>query len=116
MDYNELKKENERLKVEIDTYHAFYESFNMYDIAISDGYGYLSEMYSELLKAKIKNPNNPAVINQEDRIIKLLNIFSGMTGLNNKCHSLSLRFKHINQELFNVKNELDAIKKAINEQ
>ena len=115
MDYTQLKLENERLKAEIDTFHAFYETFNRYDLVISNSYGILAEMYSNALKAKVKNPTSKAVIEQEERINKLIDAFSDMQGLNNKCQSLSLRFKHINQEVFNLKRELEAIKTAHNQ-
>ena len=115
MDYTQLKLENERLKAEIDTFHAFYETFNRYDIVISNSYGILAEMYSNALKAKVKNPTSKAVLEQEERINKLIDAFSEMQGLNNKCQSLSLRFKHINQEVFNLKAELTAIKTAHNQ-
>ena len=115
MDYTQLKLENERLKAEIDTFHAFYETFNRYDLVISNSYGILAEMYSNTLKAKVKNTTSKAVLEQEERINKLIDAFSEMQGLNNKCQSLSLRFKHINQEMFNLRNELEAIKKAHNE-
>lgn len=113
MDYKELKAENDRLKNEIDTFHAFYENFNMYDLVISNGNGLLSEMMSELLRAKKKNPNLEAVINQEKRINGLFDIFSEMQGLNNKSQSLSLRFKFINQRCFNLEHELKSIKMAL---
>lgn len=115
MDYTQLKAENESLKAEIDTFHAFYESFNRYDLVISNSYGILAEMYSNTLKAKVKNPTSKIVLEQEERINKLIDAFSEMQGLNNKCQSLSLRFKHINQEVFNLKAELTSIKKAHNE-
>lgn len=115
MDYTQLKLENERLKAEIDTFHAFYETFNRYDLVISNSYGILAEMYSNALKAKVKNPTSKAVLEQEERINKLIDAFSEMQGLNNKCQSLSLRFKHINQEVFNLKAELTAIKTALNQ-
>lgn len=112
MDYKDLKLENERLKAEIDTFHLFYEDFSRYDIVISIGNGIMADMYSNALKAKIKNPTNEAVLEQEERIKKMFDILTELQGLNNKCHSLSLRFRNMNQEVFNLRHELDAIKKA----
>lgn len=112
MDYNELKEIAEKRKVEIDSFHLFYEDFNKYDVAISLGNGVLSEMYSELLKAKVKNPNNQNVINQEQRIKDLFGILEEMQGLNSKCQSLKLRFRNLNQRNFNLQHELEAIKSA----
>lgn len=114
MNFKDLENENKRLKNEIDAYHLFYEDFNRYDLMISNSFGILSEMYSNVIKAK-KTSENPEIKKQEKRINDLIDIFSQMQGLNNKCHNLSLRFKHLNQAVFNLKSELKAIKQAHNE-
>jgi len=109
MDYKALA---EQYKAEIDTFHLFYEDLNKYDLAISIGNGVLADMYSELLKAKKRNPDSKNVTDQEERIKILLGIFEDMLGLNNKAQSLKLRFRHLNNRLSNVEQELNAMKQA----
>ena len=111
----ELEKENARLKNEIDAYHLFYEDFVKYDLIISNSFGILAEMYSNVIKAKKSKNKNPEIELQEIRVNKLIHTFGEIQGLNNKCNSLSLRFKLLNQTVFNLKNELQSIKDAYNQ-
>lgn len=122
MDYNELKSRYEELKLEIDTFHLFYEDFNAFDLAISNGNGLLADMYSALLQAKKKSGEIKPIIDQEKRINELFDIFSLMQGLNNKCQNqkIKLRYMHItnhnlSHNLKLLKDELTAIKTAHNQ-
>ena len=119
MNYRELQEEIRELEAQIDTYYLFYQDFTIYDMNISVANGLLMEMYSNLIAAKKKNKDSKAVIDQEVRINKLLEILQSFCGLNNKSQSLKLRFKHLNQDMLakdkqieNLKNELEAIKLA----
>jgi len=121
MDYNELKTRYEELTLQIDTFHLFYEEFNSYDLAISNGNGLLAEMYSALLQVKKKSGEIKPIVEQEKRINELFSIFSLMQGLNNKCQNqkIKLRDMHItnhnlNHRLTKLTEELKAIKLAHN--
>lgn len=119
MDYNELKNDRDKLKLQIEKFHIFYEDFSKYDTAISNGSGLLVEMLSDLVKVKKKGNNSDKVIEQEKRLVKLLDIMELMQGLNNKCQSQKLVIKHQSQDnsiithkVERLDQELEAIKKA----
>lgn len=119
MDYNELKRELELSKIEIEGWHLFYESFIEHDMHITLGRSILVKMFSELYKAKLKNPKNESIPKAENRLENLEKIFDKMEGLNNRCVNLQKQLKEkvrseieLMDKLQELEQELEAIKKA----
>lgn len=119
MDFKELAKEYE---VQIEGWHLFYENFNDYDLAISVMNGVLTEMMSELLKAKSINPNNEKIKATENRLDILFGCVKKMNGLNNSAFKLNTKLKKVvaNQlktELINedLKSQIAALKASFND-
>lgn len=83
----------EKYEVEIEAWHLFYESFIEYDNALKVGNGVLVTMMSELIKAKIVNPNNEKIKSTEERIKTLFSCLEKLNGLNNKCNNLQIKLK-----------------------
>jgi len=119
MEYNELKKELEISRLEIESWHLFYESFTEHDMFITLGRSILVRMFSELYKAKSKNPTNENILRTENRLTNLEKVFDKMEGMNNRCVNLqkSLRLKSTeclkkDEQIEKLTNEIEAMKKA----
>ena len=113
MEYKELKAENEKLKNQVEAFHLFYEDFNKYDVAISNANGILSQMLSDVIGIKVNGNKSDKVIEQEKKIISLLDLFEVMQGLNNKCQSQKLLIKHKSQDEFYLKQKIEELTKEL---
>lgn len=103
-------------ELQIEAWHLFYESFVEYDNAIMLANGVLVDMQSKLIKAKIKNPTNIAILDTEARIKTLFTCIEKFEGLNARCVRLQTKLKQtVNTNLI-LEQELNDIKKAHNEQ
>ena len=121
MEYNELKKELELSKLEIESWHLFYESFTEHDMQIEFGRCILVRMFSELYKAKAKNPTNENILKTENSVTNLEKVFDKMEGLNNRCVKLQklLRIKSTeclqkDEQIEKLTKEIEAMKLAFN--
>ena len=113
MDYKELQEENNKLKSQIETFHLFYQDFNKYDLAISKANATLIQMLSDVVGIKKKGNKTDKVIEQEKKIISLLDVFEDMQGLNNKCQSQKILIKHKAQNEMYLKDKIEALTKEL---
>lgn len=122
MEKVDFKNLMDQYKVEIDTWHLFYETFIEYDNAISIARGVLVSMMSEVIKAKKINPSNEKIKYSEDRINILFASIEKLNGLNTKCNNLQINLKKtvfnqlkIEEENTNLKAEIAALKASFND-
>lgn len=113
MDYKELQEENNKLKSQIETFHLFYQDFNKYDLAISKANATLVQMLSDVVGIKKKGNKTDKVIEQEKKIISLLDVFEDMQGLNNKCQSQKILIKHKGQNEMYLKDKIEVLTKEL---
>jgi len=111
----EYKSLYEKLLLEIETYHTFYNDFSKHIMLISIGRGLLIDMYSDLIKFKKANPTNPKIPEKEAKLKQLLDVFDEFDGLHSKCIQMQLQLRRSNELVFKLTEELTAIKKAHNE-
>lgn len=120
IDFKELA---EQYSVQIEGWHLFYESFIENDFSLSIARGILFEMQSEIVKASLKNKENPKINEAQKRIDDLSLCIDKFEGLNSRCMSLQRKLKQsvskslqLEEENKRLINELEAVKKAHNEQ
>lgn len=118
IDFKELA---EHYETQIEGWHLFYESFIEYEYVLSVSNGVLFEMRSEIAKAK--KSGNKSAENAEKRVNILNDCISKMQGMNNRCMMLQKKLKQslekqlrAEDEVIELKNEIEAIKKSFNEQ
>lgn len=103
----------EKYELEIEAWHLFYESFQSYQDVISLVRGVCVEMKSELIKAKINNPNNAKIPAQEKRIDLIFSSMDKMDGLTARCLRQSAQLKKNKEMYFALEKENEALRSEI---
>jgi len=109
-----MKELIEEYRLEIEAWHLFYESFEAYQDAISLVRGVCVEMKSELLKAKLANPNNSKIPAQAKRIDLLFSAMDSIDGLTARCLKQRAQLQKNKESYFELEKENEALKQEIN--
>ena len=115
MTYNEIKAELQEKQKQLDSFHAFFEDFNKYDLAISLANSHLMDLYSEIITRKVSNKSDSKLLVMEKSVNSLLHIMTVFYGLNSKCQDQKLRLKNYINRCDNLEKEIKSMKDAFNQ-
>ena len=114
LSYTEIQAALNEKQKQLESFQAFFEDFNKYDLALSMANSDMMDIYTFIIEKKRSDPKDEKALLCEKNTNSVLHCLSAVQGLNSKCQTQKLTIKFQLLRIERLEQELKSIKEALN--